>query len=172
MDIILHQCCGPCSIYPIECLINKNFNIIPLFYNPNIHPYTEFLKRLDNAKRVNNIYNIKGYYNPHYDIYSFTNNIPYNSPERCYYCYNIRLKYTAEFAKKLNVKNFTTTLLYSKYQDHESIIGLSKYYAKEFNLGFYYEDFRKGWKEGIIKSKEYNIYRQNYLKSLLYLLLR
>ena len=53
MKILLHQCCGPCSFYPLESLIEDNFEVTTFFYNPNIHPFTEFLQRLDNAKKVN-----------------------------------------------------------------------------------------------------------------------
>jgi predicted adenine nucleotide alpha hydrolase (AANH) superfamily ATPase len=88
-------------------------------------------------------------------------------PERCERCYDLRIIKTADRAKKEGFDAFTTTLLYSKYQNHEKIISLCRYYAKQFDILFYYKDFRTGWNEGIAISKELGLYRQKYCGCIL-----
>ena len=76
----------------------------------------------------------------------------------------IEIKYfeTAETAKEQGFDYFTSTLLYSKYQNHEVMISLAKTAEKKYNIPFLYFDFREGWKEGIKISKELGLYRQHY----------
>jgi hypothetical protein len=160
MRILVHQCCGPCSFFPFEILLKSQFEITAFFYNPNIHPYTEFLKRLENAKIVNKLFNIKGYFYRFYNIISFLKNLP--TSNRCFYCYNIRLKLTAAYAKKNHFDLFTTTLLYSKYQQHDVIKQIAQKYSHMYNIGFHYYDFREGWEKGIERARNNNIYMQKY----------
>lgn len=160
MKILLHQCCGPCSFYPLETLIKNNFEVTTFFYNPNIHPYTEFIQRLDNAKKVNKIYNIKGYFFNFYNVKNYLKKLPTNN--RCIYCYDVRIKITAAFAKKNKFDYFTTTLLYSKYQQHDTIKNIAEKYSIIYNIPFYYNDFRIGWQKGFDLSRLHNIYMQKY----------
>jgi hypothetical protein len=160
MKILLHQCCGPCSFYPLETLIKSNFEVTTFFYNPNIHPYTEFIQRLDNAEKVNKLYNIKGYFFKFYNIKGYLKKLPSNN--RCSYCYDLRIKITAAFAKKNNFHGFTTTLLYSKYQQHDVIKSIAIKYSSIYNIEFFYNDYRDGWQKGIDQAKLNNIYMQKY----------
>ena len=82
--------------------------------------------------------------------------------ERCDYCLQDRLKYTALLAQNENYDGFTTTLLYSKHQKHDEIRGIGESLSKQLGIHFYYQDFRVGWDEGIKISKELGMYRQNY----------
>lgn len=160
MKILVHQCCGPCSFYPFEILLKNQFNITTFFYNPNIHPYTEFLKRLENAKIVNKLFSIKGYFYRFYNINNFLKKISHSN--RCFYCYDMRLKLTAAYAKKNNFEYFTTTLLYSKYQQHNIIKEIAQKYSHIYNIKLYYYDFREGWHKGIEEVRNNNIYIQKY----------
>jgi predicted adenine nucleotide alpha hydrolase (AANH) superfamily ATPase len=81
---------------------------------------------------------------------------------RCGYCISMRLARTAEVAAKGGFDAFTTTLLESKYQPHDYIQSVGEKFAAENGIEFYYEDFRKGWKESIQISKELQLYRQQY----------
>lgn len=92
----------------------------------------------------------------------FKNTGVFIRPERCRSCYRTRLRKTAEYARKEGVNAFTTTLLYSKMQDHASIKSIGEELAAEYGLDFLYRDFRKGWKEGIEMSKKMGLYRQEY----------
>ena len=159
--ILLHQCCGPCSIYPIKILHNK-FEITGYFYNPNIHPLLEFYTRLENAIKVNDYFGIESRFSKEYglkDFFQFKNT---EKKLRCSYCYTIRLRESARYAKENGFSLFTTSLLYSKYQNHSEIKDLGESFGREFGVEFYYYDFREGWKEGIQISKDLNIYRQQY----------
>jgi predicted adenine nucleotide alpha hydrolase (AANH) superfamily ATPase len=162
MKILIHQCCGPCSFYPFKVLLKNKFEVTSFFYNPNIHPYTEFFKRLENAKIVNKIFNVKGYFYGFYSIRNFLNKLPGSTKNRCFYCYDLRLRLSAAFAKKKNFEYFTTTLLYSKYQQHHTIKDIAQKYANLYNIKFYYYDFREGWQKGIEEAKDNNIFMQNY----------
>lgn len=57
---------------------------------------------------------------------------------------------------------FSTTLLVSPYQKHELIIQMAEEAGKEFDIPFYYEDFRKGYQRGVDISLELELYRQPY----------
>ena len=82
--------------------------------------------------------------------------------DRCSQCYIMRIEAAARRAAEDKMDCFTTTLLYSKFQDHNAVISCCKKAAVDFNVEFFYYDFRNGWKEGIIMSKEAGLYRQYY----------
>ncbi len=82
--------------------------------------------------------------------------------ERCFFCYYNRLKKTAQKAKEKGFDYFTTTLLYSIYQNHELLKSLGEEFAQKYEVRFLYQDFRKYWKQGIEMSKEREMYRQAY----------
>ncbi|MGA1862769.1 epoxyqueuosine reductase QueH [Deferribacter thermophilus] len=162
MKLLLHQCCAPCSVYPVSILKETPYTIYGFFYNPNIHPVVEFYKRLENVLYFNNINNIKTIVDETYGLKEFVQNVVYRENNRCKYCYFTRLEKTAQIAKKGKFDAFTTTLLYSKYQNHLLIKDICENLSKKYKVDFYYYDFREGWKEGIEKSKELNLYRQQY----------
>jgi predicted adenine nucleotide alpha hydrolase (AANH) superfamily ATPase len=81
---------------------------------------------------------------------------------RCHYCYFSRLDETARKAAELGFDAFTTSLLYSRYQNHDHIIAAAERAAERNGITFHYEDFRPGWQEGIRLSKEMGLYRQQY----------
>ena len=74
----------------------------------------------------------------------------------------MRLREAVEQAKKIGADAFTTTLLYSRYQNHELIRQKAEQLAEEHKIAFYYHDFREGWQQGIDMSKEMGLYRQSY----------
>jgi len=161
--ILLHQCCGPCSIVPINKMItDEKFEPVLYFFNPNIHPITEFYKRLETAITVAKKLNIKYYYDDTYDIADFITKILPNLDNRCSICYYMRLEKTCQKAKEIGIDTITTSILYSKMQKHDLVMQIGEELATKYQLNFYYEDFRLGWQEGIDKSKELELYRQNY----------
>ncbi|WP_022846849.1 MULTISPECIES: epoxyqueuosine reductase QueH [unclassified Desulfurobacterium] len=162
--VLLHICCAPCACYPLEVLKQEDFEVYGLFYNPNIHPYTEFLKRLETVKKFEEITKIKIIYINKYPLEEWLRAVVYREerPIRCQICYSMRFEMTASVAKKGKFDFFTSTLFYSKYQNHEIMKMCAESAASKFGVKFLYRDFRKGWREGIEKSKEYNLYRQQY----------
>ena len=160
--ILLHICCAPCTVYPLKSLEKMNFDVTGFFYNPNIHPYTEYQKRLESVEKLGKQEKLAIEYLDDYNIESYLRAVAYNENKRCPTCYYLRIFETAKMTKKLGFDIFTTTLLYSKYQQHEKIKEIGNKIAKQLKIEFHYEDFRKGWSEGIRVSKEANLYRQKY----------
>jgi len=74
----------------------------------------------------------------------------------------MRLKYVARLAFQGGYDSFSSTLLYSKYQDHQTIREIGLYWARHYGIDFFYEDFREGWQYGIDQSLSLEIYRQPY----------
>ena len=163
MNILLHICCAPCAIYPIEELRLKGHRIAGFFYNPNIHPYAEYLKRMDEVKKYSSEAGLNTICSD-YDIETYFQNIVHNeAPEnRCLICWWLRMDKAAKFAKENGFEAFTTTLLGSPYQDQDAIKKICEDIAGKFGLKFYCGDFRKGFKEAHNKARSKGIYCQNY----------
>ena len=161
MSILLHVCCGPCLVYPAQVLKREGFDFTGFFYNPNIHPYKEFKKRLDSVLLYTEQGGIKMIVDRNYGLKEFLRHVVFKERERCPYCYRTRLEQTAKIAVERDFAGFSSTLLYSRYQDHQLIYGL----AEEIGAGsvpFFYHDFRAGWQSGIDDSKALGLYRQSY----------
>ncbi|CAN2048512.1 Epoxyqueuosine reductase QueH [Candidatus Magnetomoraceae bacterium gMMP-1] len=162
MKILLHICCAPCSIYPVERLCSQNFDVMGFFYNPNIQPYQEFLRRRQTLEGYAQNIDLKVIYQKDYELESWLQQIVFRESKRCRICFYDRLKSTAIFAKHGKFDYFTSTLLYSKFQNHELLKSTGEALGKSYGVPFFYEDFRKGWKQGIEISKSLNMYRQQY----------
>jgi predicted adenine nucleotide alpha hydrolase (AANH) superfamily ATPase len=141
------------------------WDVFGYFFNPNIHPYTEFIKRLECVETHNKRVGIEYYIDGDDALRPFlkaTLQAEDAGVPRCGGCYRLRLAKAAKFAKENGFSFFTTTLLYSRHQDHSLIVSIARECAEENGIEFYYEDFRKGWQVGIARSKELNMYRQSY----------
>lgn len=163
MNILLHICCAPCSIYPIDKLRKDKHTIAGFFYNPNIHPYPEYIKRKDAVEKYSKSVAMNVIYGD-YDLENYFQNVSYNEDtvNRCPICWWIRMKKAAQFAAENGFDAFTTTLLGSPYQDHEVLKNLCADIAKSCGIKFYYDDFRTGFKKAQEYAKSKGIYRQNY----------
>ncbi len=162
MKLLLHICCANCAIYPLQRLGEKGDEVVGFFFNPNIHPYQEYQKRLESLKQYAERVGLKMIYRDEYLLEEFLRNVSHREKERCRYCYSIRLEATAQEAKKNLFDQFSTTLLQSAHQDHSLIKETGERLAKEVGIPFYYEDFRQGWRKGLEISKEMGLYRQQY----------
>jgi len=161
--ILLHACCGPCMIYPVEVLQEQGFEVVALFYNPNIHPLKEYLRRRQGVLEIAEHLDIKVIFkDDEYDPVQYFRHVTFRENMRCYFCYQMRLERTFSIASRGRFDYFSTTLLYSKIQNHQQITDLGESLAGGGRLRFYYSDFRQGWKYGVEKSKELGIYRQDY----------
>jgi len=139
-----------------------DMDIMGFFYRYNIHPFQECMKREETLTQYSESIGLKVIYQADYKIEKFLQSIVFREKERCRYCYYDRLKATALVAKKGKFEGFTTTLLYSKFQNHELIRQTGEALAKNYGLKFFYHDFREGWKLGIEESKRLKMYRQQY----------
>lgn len=164
--VLLHVCCGPCSLVPVLRLRAQGLAVTAFFMNPNIHPLAEYLRRRDAMAHVadtlelpvlwaDNTWNIQQWLK---DVAGTRD----TAPERCAYCYSTRLAATCQTAQEHGFTAFSTSLLYSRYQAHAEIAAKGHSLAQENNIHFLYQDFRTGWQEGIDISKKLDIYRQPY----------
>jgi predicted adenine nucleotide alpha hydrolase (AANH) superfamily ATPase len=162
MKILMHLCCGPCSIFPVKVLRKEGADIMGFFYRNNIHPYTECLRRQEALEKYAAQINLRVIYQEGYDLEGFIQNLVHREADRCRHCYHDRLRTTALIAKRGKFDYFSSTLLYSKFQKHELVRSIGESVAKSVGVPFFYQNFREGWKEGIETSKELEMYRQQY----------
>jgi four helix bundle protein len=162
MKILLHICCANCAITPLEKLKENGNEVTGYFFNPNIHPYQEYQKRLDALKQYSERVGLNVIYRDEYLLEEFLKNVSHRVKERCQYCYEVRLESTAQEAKKMFFDGFSTTLLQSSHQNHALIKETGELMAQKIGIPFYYEDFREGWKKGVEVSKAMGLYRQQY----------
>lgn len=169
--LLLHSCCAPCSSYVIEYL-TKYFDITILYYNPNIEPKEEYLKRkneeirfINEFKSINKLDIIDCSYDN--DLYHELIKGLENEMEggaRCFKCYRQRLEYTAKLAKELDYDYFGSTLSVSPYKNASKLNEIGEELSNIYDIKFLYSDFKKrnGYKRSIELSRVYNLYRQDY----------
>ena len=162
MKVLLHVCCANCAIYPIKSMREEGLEVMAFFYRHNIHPYSECLKRQEALEAYADQIDLKVIYQEGYDLEGFIQNVAFRESERCNYCYHDRLRSTALIAKRGKFNYFSSTLLYSKHQNHELIRSIGESIGKSLGVPFLYHDYREGWKEGIECSKQMGLYRQHY----------
>lgn len=161
MKLLLHACCAQCFTYPYKRLKEEGHEVTGYFYNPNIHPFLEYRNRLEALQKYIELLKAPMIYEDKYDLESFLRGA-LNFPDRCEFCYSLRLNSTARKAKERGFEAFSTTLLISPHQKHELIKKIGHKIGSEWNIPFYYEDFREGYKESIEIYKPLNLYRQKY----------
>ncbi|MFA7536461.1 MAG: epoxyqueuosine reductase QueH [Desulfuromonadales bacterium] len=162
MRILLHLCCANCAIYPVDVLREQGHEISGFFFNHNIHPYLEFKRRLETVKEYAAKVELAVLYREDYLLEEFLAAAAPQPDLRCDYCYRSRLEITARIAAEQGFEAFSTSLLYSRYQQHEKIREYGESLARQFGIRFVYQDFRQGWKQGIDASKGMGLYRQQY----------
>ena len=162
MKLLLHICCGPCLIYPLKALRAEGFSVDGYFYNPNIHPYTEFKARMEAMEKYAASEGLRVASEVGYDMEEFLRRAVRHEDDRCGSCYEMRLRKTAQCAKDSGYDAFTSTLLYSKYQNHDLIVQIADVLARDIGIEFMYQDFREGWREGQETSRVIGMYRQKY----------
>lgn len=170
-SILLHSCCAPCSSHVIATL-TPYFNITILYYNPNIEPYEEYLKRKEEEIKF-----IKEYPNQNkldiidcdYDNDKFhemsigLEEVP-EGGARCIKCYYLRMEKTAQLAKENNYDYFATTLTVSPLKNSTKLNEIGESLSKKYNIKYLYSDFKKknGYLHSIELAKQYSLYRQDY----------
>ncbi len=165
--LLLHLCCAPCSSYVIE-LLQSHFEIVLYFYDPNIHPYSEYEKRRNEASdhaANNDIPFIEGPYDVKNwcDLTKGHENDP-EKGERCALCFDMRMSESARFAGEIGCEYFATVLTISPHKDAARINNAGTGFAKKYGLKYLVSDFKKkdGFKKSIKLGKQYGFYRQDY----------
>lgn len=168
-SLLLHTCCAPCSSVAILSLVDY-FDITVFYYNPNISPEEEYLKRKEEQKRflkeINK--NIKfldcDYENEEFNKIAKGLEKELERGKRCYKCYYLRLDKTAKEAKEKGYDYFATSLTVSPYKSSKWLNEIGKLLENMYHVNYLYSDFKKenGYLKSIEYSKKYNLYRQNY----------
>lgn len=161
-DLLLHICCGPCSIYSWSELEKKGFNLHGYFFNPNIHPYREFATRMESLSLLARQENKDITIDQRYLMEDYLRLVVNREEQRCQLCYRMRLEETARKAREKGIENISTTLLISPYQKHELLKELGEKIAQEHGLRFVYEDLRPGFRESMRLAREKGLYMQGY----------
>lgn len=169
--LLLHSCCAPCSSY---CLLylSEYFEITDYYYNPNIFPKEEYEKRVEEQKRLIGelpvrypVKFVEGEYCPEdfFEMARGLEGIP-EGGERCFRCYELRMRKAAALAKEGGYDFFATTLSISPLKNAGKINEIGERLAEEYGVRHLPSDFKKkeGYKKSIELSKQYNLYRQNY----------
>lgn len=187
MKLLLHICCGPCACYPLKKLREDGIEPVGYFFNPNIHPYQEWDRRLKTAKEFAEKTRMEFVADEQFLLRDFLRRaltaeketiVPVAGTQeealrfveaykkikadRCRMCYAWRLGEAARFASENGFSAFSSTLFYSIYQQHDLMREIAERFAERYGIEFYYEDFRSGWQEGIDISREMGLYRQGY----------
>lgn len=162
MKILLHICCAPCAMYPAAELRAKGMDVAGFFYNHNIHPYQEYMRRLDAVREYSEKAGLAVVYRDEYGLEEFLGAVAADPSARCGYCYASRLEAAAKAAAEMGFPAYTSSLLYSRYQRHDLIRELGETLGAKYGVAFHYDDYRRGWQEGIRMSKEMGLYRQQY----------
>ena len=156
------MCCAPCTPHPLHLLAGEGCRVFGFFFNPNIHPYQEYSRRLDAVRQFARVVDLEVIYRAEYDVVHFLRQVAFRESQRCQICYHMRLDAAARLALKSRMDGFTSTLLYSKRQNHELIKQMGEEIGIRRGIPFFYRDFREGWQQGIEMSKQLNLYRQQY----------
>ena len=169
--LLLHSCCAPCSSYVLEYL-SEFFYITDFYYNPNISPADEYRKRVNELQRLirempmkHPVEFVEGIYDPDrfYEMAKGKEDIP-EGGERCFECFEMRLREAAREAVRLHMDYFTTSLSISPLKDAQKLNEIGIRLGKEYGIPYLASDFKKknGFRRSTELSREYNLYRQNY----------
>lgn len=169
--LLLQACCAPCSSYVLEYLTSI-FDITMYFYNPNISPEKEYMFRLEELRRLvdemplaDEVKVIGAEYEPEvfYAMAKGMEELP-EGGERCFKCYELRLRKTAEAAKEGGYDYFSTTLSISPHKNAAKLNEIGGYLSQELGVAYLFSDFKKrgGYKRSCELSEEYGLYRQDY----------
>ena len=169
MKVLLHICCAPCAIGPLEALHGEGHAVTGLFYNPNIHPLIQFRRRLKAVKVYNEREHLPMIYDEEYGLVRFLDAV--HRPDeaaalqpgvRCECCYRLRLSRAAHVAHERGMDAFTTTLLSSKHQNHEAIRRMGEEMAATHGVTFLYRDLRPLADASHEAARRRHLYLQNY----------
>ena len=164
---LLHVCCAPCACYSVDFLRQKGFDITGFWFNPNIHPFTEYERRRLTLEEYRAKAGLDVVFDCEVGVGTWLERTRQgwssgDKERRCGLCYKIRLERTVAEAKKRGFGGFSTTLLYSRYQFHDDIVAICRELEKSHGVRFVYFDLRQGWQKGIEISKAMGLYRQKY----------
>ena len=162
MKTLLHICCAPCANQCIEVLKNESIEVTGFWYNPNIHPFTEYRARRNCLRDYAQEIGLPLIEKNDYALRPFVREVAGDIANRCVKCYEMRLFETAKAAKENGFDSFTSSLFISPYQKHELMREVAERAAFEYGIKFEYRDFRPYFRAGQEKARELEMYIQKY----------
>ena len=162
MKLLMHICCAPCANMPIDALLAAGIDLTGYWYNPNIHPFTEYRARRNCLQEYAKTIDLPLVMQDEYALRPFIRAVAEDIDGRCVKCYELRLYAAAQAAKGGGFDAFTSSLFISPYQDHELLRDVAYRAAEETGTQFYYEDFRPMFRDGQARARELGFYIQKY----------
>jgi predicted adenine nucleotide alpha hydrolase (AANH) superfamily ATPase len=162
LRLLFHCCCAPCASACVPSLRGEGIEPVLFWFNPNIHPCTEYRARLDTFVEFAANEKLETEIIDEYGLRPFLEEVFPLTDKRCEKCYKIRLEKTASFAAQNGYASFGTSLLVSPYQDHDALRRAGENAAAKYGVEFFYKDFRPLFREGQAKAREKGMYMQKY----------
>ena len=162
MKLLMHICCAPCANAPITALRQRGVDVTGFWYNPNIHPFTEYRARRNCLREYARSIDLPLTEQDDYGLRPFCRAVAGDIAGRCVTCYEMRLMQTARAAAEGGFDAFTSSLFISPYQNHELMRETAERAAAEFHIEFLYRDFRPYFKAGQDFAREQGFYMQKY----------
>jgi epoxyqueuosine reductase len=162
MKLLLHICCAPCSVACIKSLRQEGIEPTGYWYNPNIHPFTEYRARRDTLVGYAQTIGMALCLEDEYGLRPFTRAVAEDIGGRCLLCYAARMRATARYAAEHGFTHFSSTLFISPYQRHELLRAAAEQAAEEFGVTFLYRDFRPLFVAGQEEARTLELYIQKY----------
>ena len=162
MKTLLHICCAPCANMCIDELRQDGQELTGYWYNPNIHPFTEYRARRNCLRDYAGTIALPLVERDDYGLRPFVRAVAEDIEGRCVKCYELRLFAAAEYAAANGFDSFTSSLFISPYQNHELLKEVGERAADEFHIRFQYRDFRPLFRQGQERARELGFYMQKY----------
>ena len=162
MKTLLHICCAPCANQCIDVLRTDGFELTGFWYNPNIHPFTEYRSRRNCLREYAQSVELPLFERDDYGLRPFVREVAPDIAGRCVKCYEMRLYVAAQTAVEGGFDSFTSSLFISPYQNHDLLREVAERAAKEFGIEFLYRDFRPYFRTGQERARELGMYIQKY----------
>ncbi|MDO5733330.1 MAG: epoxyqueuosine reductase QueH, partial [Eubacteriales bacterium] len=160
--LLMHVCCAPCSEYPLFVLRHEGFSVDGLFYNPNIHPFEEWLLRLENLALFSELHGFKAFNHVEPQMERWLNHPSVEKDKHCAMCYAMRMDYVAAFAARHGYAAFTTSLLVSPYQNQPLLMQMAETAARRHGVSFYRRHYMEGYRLGQTMAHDDALYCQKY----------
>lgn len=162
MKTLLHICCAPCANQCIDVLRGEGIELTGFWYNPNIHPFTEYRARRNCLREYAASVSLPLSERDEYALRPFVRAVADDIAGRCVKCYELRLYAAAQAAKSGGFDSFTSSLFISPYQNHELMRTVAERAAEEYGVAFLYRDFRPYFRAGQERARALGLYIQKY----------
>lgn len=162
MKTLLHVCCAPCSIVCIDTLRREGIEPTGFWYNPNIHPFTEYKMRKNTLREYAADIGLPLVVQEEYGLRRFIEGVYPDFDNRCAFCYALRFEETARYAAENGFDQFTSTLFVSPYQNHALMRQAAERAAEKYAVTYLHRDFSPRFREGQDKARALGLYMQKY----------